>query len=86
MALNYSSASASATSVNGVSAVAGGVLSATENKTTRLAVAAGGVGGLGLIAGVPTDLVETVAPVLVAHRARIEADPVVVAYYETRNQ
>jgi len=33
---------------------------------------------------VPTDIVEKLAPNLVAHRARIEADPVVIAYYESR--
>jgi len=32
----------------------------------------------------PTDLVEGVAPALVKHQARIEADPVVVAYYNSR--
>ncbi len=36
----------------GVSAVVGGVLSATEARATRLAVATGGIGGLGLLAGV----------------------------------
>jgi len=34
---------------------------------------------------VPTDLVEQLAPALVQHHARIEADPVVVAYYSSRS-
>ncbi len=33
---------------------------------------------------VPTDLVDTLAPVLVEHEARVAADPIVVAYYESR--
>lgn len=34
---------------------------------------------------VPTDLVEQLAPALVQHHSRIEADPVVVAYYSSRS-
>lgn len=34
---------------------------------------------------VPTDLVERVAPALVEHQERIEADPRVVAYYASRS-
>ncbi len=33
---------------------------------------------------VPTDLVERLAPGLVAHQERVEADPIVVAYYSSR--
>ena len=33
---------------------------------------------------VPTDLVERLAPGLVAHQQRVESDPVVVAYYSSR--
>lgn len=33
---------------------------------------------------VPTDLVERLAPGLVAHQARVQADPVVAAYYSSR--
>ena len=33
---------------------------------------------------VPADIVDKVAPILVAHRTRIESDPVVTAYYESR--
>lgn len=33
---------------------------------------------------VPADLVDTLAPGLAAHQARVEADPVVVAYYASR--
>ena len=33
---------------------------------------------------VPTDLVEHLAPNLVAHQDRVQSDPVVVAYYESR--
>ncbi len=35
---------------------------------------------------VPTDLVQRLAPRLVEHQERIEADPRVVAYYATRSQ
>jgi len=33
---------------------------------------------------IPTDLVQELAPALVEHHARIEGDPVVVAYYNSR--
>jgi glutathione S-transferase len=33
---------------------------------------------------IPTDLVDSLAPALVEHQARIEADPVVTAYYAAR--
>jgi glutathione S-transferase len=33
---------------------------------------------------VPTDLVERLAPLLVAHEQRVAGDPVVVSYYESR--
>ena len=38
----------------------------------------------GFLDHVPTDLVEKTAPALVAHHARVAADPKVVAYYKTR--
>jgi len=38
----------------------------------------------GTLDHVPTDLVERLAPSLVEHKDRIEADPVVVAYYNSR--
>jgi len=34
---------------------------------------------------VPTDLVEQLAPALVQHHSRIESDPVVAAYYDSRS-
>ncbi len=34
---------------------------------------------------VPTDLVDRLAPGLVEHEARVAADPIVVAYYESRS-
>jgi len=34
---------------------------------------------------VPTDLVERLAPALLKHQSRVEADPVVVAYYDSRS-
>lgn len=40
--------------------------------------------GSGNLEYVPTDLVQRVAPSLVEHRERIEADPRVAAYYATR--
>lgn len=33
---------------------------------------------------IPTDIVERVAPRLIAHEKRVSSDPVVVAYYKTR--
>lgn len=39
----------------------------------------------GALDHVPTDLVERLAPGLVAHQERIEADPRVVAYYASRS-
>ena len=38
----------------------------------------------GTLDHVPTDLVDTIAPGLAAHQDRIEAEPQVVAYYESR--
>lgn len=38
----------------------------------------------GALDHVPTDIVDSVAPNLVAHCARIEAEPVVAAYYQSR--
>lgn len=38
----------------------------------------------GFLDHVPTDLVDTTAPALVKHKARIESDPVVAAYYDSR--
>ncbi len=38
----------------------------------------------GSLEHVPTDLVERLAPGLVAHQQRVESDPVVVAYYSSR--
>jgi glutathione S-transferase len=40
----------------------------------------------GTLDHVPTDLVETLAPSLVQHQARIEKSPVVVAYYASRGE
>ena len=38
----------------------------------------------GVLDHIPTDLVERVAPALVTHQERVEADPRVVAYYASR--
>lgn len=38
----------------------------------------------GMLDHVPTDIVEQLAPALAAHRERVAADPIVVAYYATR--
>lgn len=38
----------------------------------------------GMLDHVPTDLVDRLAPNLVAHQERVEAHPVVTAYYESR--
>jgi glutathione S-transferase len=38
----------------------------------------------GLLDHVPADLVDSLAPALAEHQARIERDPVVVAYYDAR--
>ena len=38
----------------------------------------------GTLDHVPTDIVERLAPALVGHKERIESDPVVVAYYASR--
>jgi prostaglandin-H2 D-isomerase / glutathione transferase len=38
----------------------------------------------GLLDHVPADLVDSLAPALAEHQARIERDPVVVAWYDTR--
>jgi glutathione S-transferase len=40
--------------------------------------------GNGALDHIPTDLVETAAPKLAEHRARIQTDPIVVAWYSTR--
>ena len=39
----------------------------------------------GTLDHIPTDIVDRVAPNLVEHQARIENDPIVKAYYESRN-
>lgn len=39
----------------------------------------------GALDHVPTDFVDSLAPALVAHQARVESDPVVTAYYESRS-
>jgi glutathione S-transferase len=39
---------------------------------------------VGVLDHVPTDLVQELAPSLVEHNKRIESDPIVVAYYESR--
>lgn len=39
----------------------------------------------GALDHVPSDLVARIAPGLVEHHARIEADPIVVAYYQSRS-
>jgi len=39
----------------------------------------------GLLDHVPADLVQRVAPSLVGHQSRVNADPIVVAYYNSRS-
>jgi glutathione S-transferase len=40
----------------------------------------------GLLAHIPADLVDRLAPALAEHQRRIEGDPVVVAYYAARKK
>lgn len=39
----------------------------------------------GALDHIPTDIVQRVAPALVAHQARVESDPKVAAYYQSRS-
>ena len=41
--------------------------------------------GKGILDHVPTDIVQRVAPALFEHKERIDADPWVRAYYESRS-
>lgn len=64
----------------------GGDYFADNRLTVADLKAAGQTGWLrnGSLDHVPTDLVERLAPGLIGHQERVEADPVVVAYYSSR--